>query len=104
MVIRVLAFSRAVASANGFGAVYTSTNASSGNQVLVFNRAVDGSLALQGSYATGGFGDHDNLLSHKSVILRQDNHLVGYAHVRNHLKFNLSVASQGLPHGHASGC
>ena len=38
------------------GAVYTMTNDPSGNAVLVFNRAADGSLTAGGSFATGGLG------------------------------------------------
>ena len=34
----------AAAPADGFGAVYTSTNTASGNAVLVFTRATNGSL------------------------------------------------------------
>ena len=48
----------ALASADGGpgGVVYTLSNASAGNQVLVFNRAPDGSLTTAGSFATGGLG------------------------------------------------
>src|SRR6476619_6948476 len=64
----------AAAPADGFGAVYTTTNASSGNEVLAFNRAVDGSLTFQGSYSTGGLGDNTSLGSQNAVILSQNNH------------------------------
>ena len=39
----------AAASQSAFGAVYTMTNAASGNEVLVYNRSSDGSLAFQGA-------------------------------------------------------
>src|SRR5258706_14634753 len=67
----------AAAPANGFGAVYTSTNASSGNQVLVFNRAVDGRLAFQGAYATGGLWANAGLWPPKPAIPRQTSHRLG---------------------------
>jgi hypothetical protein len=35
------------------GAVYVSTNESSGNAVLVFNRSADGRLTPGGSFSTG---------------------------------------------------
>jgi hypothetical protein len=40
--------------AQGFsGAVYTLTNQPTGNSVIVFDRAADGTLTLAGSYPTG---------------------------------------------------
>ncbi|MBA3962769.1 MAG: beta-propeller fold lactonase family protein [Chthoniobacterales bacterium] len=41
---------------NIVGAVYTMTNALTGNAVLVFNRAADGTLTPAGSFSTGGLG------------------------------------------------
>ncbi len=38
------------------GAVYTLTNQATGNSVIVFDRAADGTLTLAGSYPTGGTG------------------------------------------------
>jgi 6-phosphogluconolactonase (cycloisomerase 2 family) len=38
------------------GAVYTITNSSSGNEVMVFNRAADGQISPSGVFATGGTG------------------------------------------------
>ena len=37
-------------------AVYTITNASSGNEVLVYQRSADGSLSFITAYSTGGLG------------------------------------------------
>src|SRR5579859_6813928 len=47
-----------VAGADGgrAGVVYTLSNASAGNSVLVFSRAVDGALTPAGAYATAGAG------------------------------------------------
>src|SRR5947208_12896990 len=41
---------------DGNGAVFTQTNAASGNAVLMFRRAAGGTLVPAGSYATGGSG------------------------------------------------
>ena len=41
---------------NGPGAVYAMTNEPTGNRVLVYNRAADGTLTPGGSFATGGMG------------------------------------------------
>lgn len=47
--------SGSTASASGSaGAVYTLTNAPSGNTVLAWDRATNGTLTPAGSYATGG--------------------------------------------------
>jgi 6-phosphogluconolactonase len=51
------------------GAVYTLSNASSGNAVLVFARAADGSLIPAGSFATGGLGTGMGLGSQGALIL-----------------------------------
>jgi 6-phosphogluconolactonase len=51
----------AMASGKGEGAVYTSTNAASGNKVLVFERDRDGDLSPDGSVATGGTGTGSGL-------------------------------------------
>jgi 6-phosphogluconolactonase len=54
------------------GAVYTQTNATAGNQVLVFNRAGDGGLTPGGAFATGGTGSGSGLGSQGSVTLSRD--------------------------------
>jgi hypothetical protein len=38
------------------GAVYTMTNSPTGNSVIVFDRASNGTLTLAGSFPTGGTG------------------------------------------------
>ena len=86
----------AAAPADGFGTVYTSTNASSGNEVLVFNRAVNGALAFQGSYATGGLGDNVSLGSENAVILSQNNHWLFTVNAGSHQLSMFAVGSKGL--------
>lgn len=51
------------------GAVYTMDNAASGNHVLAYDRAEDGTLTFQGSYATGGNGSGNGLGNQGGVIL-----------------------------------
>ena len=51
-----LAPASSVSDAAAAGQLYTLNNATTGNQVLVFNRAADGSLTAAGSFATGGTG------------------------------------------------
>jgi len=88
--------SPAAAASDGFGAVYTSTNSSSGNQVLVFNRAVDGSLTLQESYSAGGLGSGASLGSQSSVILSQDNHWLFTVDAGSNQISTFAVGSKGL--------
>jgi 6-phosphogluconolactonase (cycloisomerase 2 family) len=51
------------------GYVYTETNAASGNAVLGFARAQDGTLTAIGSFATGGTGTGGGLATQGEVIL-----------------------------------
>src|SRR6266496_1602071 len=88
--------SPAAAASDGFGAVYTSTNASSGNEILVFNRAVDGSLSLQSSYSTGGLGRGASLGSQSSVVLSQNNHWLFAVDAGSNQISTFAVGSQSL--------
>ncbi len=51
------------------GNVYTMDNSASGNSVLVFDRAADGSLTPAGSYATGGLGTGAGLGNQSGMVL-----------------------------------
>lgn len=55
------------------GAVYTMTNSTAGNSILVFDRGTDGKLAEAGSYATGGAGTGGGLGNQGGVVLSGDN-------------------------------
>jgi 6-phosphogluconolactonase len=57
------------ASAAGGGAVYTSTNDASGNEVLAFDRAGNGSLTPAGSFPTGGTGTGAGLGNQGALLL-----------------------------------
>ena len=88
--------SPATAATDGFGAVYTSTNATAGNQILVFNRGTNGSLTLQGSYATGGLGSGASLGSQSAVVLSQNNHWLFTVNAGSNQISSFSVSSKGL--------
>ncbi len=62
----------AIADTNAPGAVYTMTNAPTGNSILVFDRAADGTLTGAGSYATGGTGTGGGLGNQGAVVLSQN--------------------------------
>ena len=55
------------------GAVYTMTNSSMGNSILVFKRTADGRLMEDGSYATEGLGSGDGLGNQGAVVLSKNN-------------------------------
>ena len=58
------------------GMVFTSTNALVGNELLVYVRAQDGSLALRHHLATGGLGSNAGLGSQGAVTLSVDGRFV----------------------------
>src|SRR6266404_2861975 len=51
------------------GAVYTLSNASSGNSVLIFNRGANGELTSGATLATGGLGTGGGLGSQGALVL-----------------------------------
>src|SRR5688500_18388410 len=53
-------------------AVYTITNASSGNEVLAYQRSADGSLSFMAAYSTGGMGSGAGLGSQGAVVLSEN--------------------------------
>ena len=54
------------------GAVYTMTNAAGSNEVVVFSRAVDGTLTPAGSFPTGGQGAGASLGTQGALRLVQN--------------------------------
>ena len=63
---------RADQSSNGAG-VYTQTNDPSGNQIIAYRRAADGTLTQLGAHDTGGLGTGTpHLASQGSVVLSDD--------------------------------
>ncbi|HJP65066.1 MAG TPA: beta-propeller fold lactonase family protein [Actinomycetota bacterium] len=58
------------------GAVFVLSNAVSGNDVIAFARAADGSLTAAGSFATGGLGTGAITESQGSVVVSPDHRLL----------------------------
>src|SRR5262245_19842201 len=56
------------------GQVFTMSNASSGNAVLSYGRAADGSLRAVGSFATGGIGTNAGLGNQGGLALDEEGH------------------------------
>lgn len=70
MVVGLFQATAAVASPRG--AVYVASNSPSGNSVLVFWRAADGSLTSAGAFPTGGRGTGTGLGNQGGLILSPD--------------------------------
>jgi 6-phosphogluconolactonase (cycloisomerase 2 family) len=68
----IAAAANASSSGSGPGAVYTLTNSPAGNAVIAFDRAADGTLSSQGTFATGGNGSGAGLGSQGAVTLTAD--------------------------------
>ena len=86
----------AAAALSAFGTVFTSTNAVSGNQVLVYDRSSDGSLSFQGAYATGGTGTGAGLGSQSSLTLSHNNHLLFVVDAGSNQISSFAVKESGL--------
>src|SRR5438132_218855 len=78
------------------GAVYTSTNAPTGNAVLVFDRAASGSLAPAGSFATGGTGTGGGLGNQGAVALSDDHRLLFAVNAGSNQVTSFEVTPHGL--------
>lgn len=78
------------------GVVYTLSNASSGNAVLAFARAADGSLAPAGSFATGGSGTGGGLDSQGAVILSRGGRFLFAVNAGSNQVSSFRVTASGL--------
>jgi len=58
------------------GAVYSMTNAATGNAVVVFERKSDGTLVYKTTVATGGLGSGAPLASQSSLAMTDDGHFL----------------------------
>ncbi len=80
------------------GAVYTETNASSGNAVLVWNRMADGRLfsASIGAFPTGGTGTDQGLGSQGALAIDDANRFLFAVNAGSHNISTFKVTQQGL--------
>jgi 6-phosphogluconolactonase len=75
-------------------AVFTLSNSSAGNEVIMFKRAGDGSLTSAGSFSTGGTGTDDGLGSQGALVL--DGNLLFAVNAGSNEVSVLSVHGYGL--------
>ena len=78
------------------GAVYTADNAASGNNILAFRRAGDGSLSQDGSFATGGSGSGGGLGNQGGVVLSRDGRWLLACNAGSHEISVFAVNGHGL--------
>jgi len=76
--------------------VYTMDNASSGNSVLAFQRAANGSLIPAGSFATGGTGTGGGLGNQGAVLLTHDGRWLFACNAGSHEISVFAVRPDGL--------
>ncbi len=93
-----LAAAPALASHDGgdTAAIYTLTNAPSGNRVAIFDRARDGSLTPAGTVGTGGIGTGGGLGSQGAIALTHDGRLVFAVNAGSNSIAELAVRHHGL--------
>ncbi len=78
------------------GAVYVMTNEAAGNGIAVFARAAGGTVALQGTVATGGLGVGALLDSQDALILNDDHSLLFAANSGSDEITVFAVSADGL--------
>lgn len=88
------------------GAVYTMTNNATGNEVIRYDRAADGTLSLSGSFPTNGLGTGNSLGNQGGLVLSEDgrmllvvdaesNEISAFRVESNSLMFTDKVSSSG---------
>jgi 6-phosphogluconolactonase (cycloisomerase 2 family) len=78
------------------GAVYTMTNSTAGNAVLVFARATDGTLTPVGAVATGGTGSGGGLGNQGGIVLDRNGHRLFAVNAGSNELSAFAVDSAGL--------
>jgi len=90
------ASSVALGKSNNAGAVYTATNSTTDNQVLIFDRSADGSLISAGAVSTGGRGTGVALGNQSGIALTQDHAFLLVVNAGSDEISSFAVGSQGL--------
>ena len=80
------------------GAVYTMSNATNGNSVLVFKRRINGRLEPTGVFATGGLGTGGGLGNQSAVVLDQGDRWLFIVNAGSHEISVFEVHAEGLQH------
>jgi len=94
--IAVFAVCSQAANATTAGAVYTLSNSSSGNAVLVYNRSATGQLTPGGSFSTGGMGSGAGLASQGALALDSSNRFLFVVNAGSNTVSVFEVMQNGL--------
>jgi 6-phosphogluconolactonase len=78
------------------GAVYTMTNAASGNAVVAYDRLANGSLRYSATYPTGGDGTGDGLANQGGVVLSDNGRWLAVVNAGSNEVSLFSVHRRGL--------
>lgn len=78
------------------GMVFSSSNATSGNELLVFARGRDGALSLHAQLSTGGVGSGAGLGSQGAVTLSRDGRYLFVVNAGSHTVSTFEVRERGL--------
>ena len=78
------------------GAVYTATNAPAGNEIVIFDRAADGSLAFSKNVSTGGLGSGNALRNQGAIALSEDHALLFVVNAGSNDISSFAVGTEGL--------
>src|SRR5262245_24133453 len=78
------------------GSVFTLSNSTGGNAVLVYGRAPDGTLTPRGSYPTGGVGTGGGLGSQGALVLSDDRRWLAGVNAGSNSVSLFAVRSNGL--------
>jgi len=81
---------------SGKGHVYTLSNQISGNKVIDYRRAANGSLTLAGSFSTGGTGTGGGLGNQGAIILGQDGGILLAVNPGSNSISSLKITGGGL--------
>src|SRR5437867_11380889 len=94
--LALLAGSSVAIAGSNAGAVYTATNSPTGNQVLVFDRAANGSLTAAGAVSTGGLGTGAGLGNQSGITLTQNHAFLLVVNAGSDEISSFAVGAQGL--------
>jgi 6-phosphogluconolactonase (cycloisomerase 2 family) len=95
-VVALFAIAAPAVAADDPGAVYALSNSASGNAVLVYDRAADGSLSHAGTYATGGLGLGAGLGSQGAVTVSGNGRVLLGVNAGSNSVSTFAVESDGL--------
>ena len=84
------------ASEDGNKAVYTMTNNLTGNEVIRYDRAADGTLSLSGTFPTNGLGTGSSLGNQGGLVLSEDGNMLLVVNAGSNEISAFRVKSNGL--------